>query len=145
MILGLENDLIWFHVKSEWQKNTWIFTLCHIDFTFSDTRWKLQDFAATQILREINFKAPNTALWPFEQFWIFDTFKCEISPKIKISGLQNCQIGSVWLSGIKLISRKIPVAENFFYFHTVVSKIPKFSHCASQFPDHWDQLQKKAN
>ena len=65
--------------------------------------WKLQDFSATQILREINFghfEAPKIAIvtihmstWAdlnFEFLDIFDIFKCEMFLKIKIQNLHNC-------------------------------------------------------
>ena len=84
------------------------------------TIWKLEDFSATQILREINFchfETQETAIlfWPFEQVWIvhflgtFDIFKSETFPNIKIQNLQEPE----------LISRK----------SRVVSKIAKFPYC----------------
>ena len=60
---------------------------------------KIQDFSATQILREINFghfEAPKTAIltiWAalnFEFVGIFDIFKCEMFQNIKIQSFQNC-------------------------------------------------------
>ena len=66
------------------------------------TVWKIQDFPATQILREIksgDFRSPKTAILTllkthnFEIFGLFTIFKHGISPKIKIHANQigeNC-------------------------------------------------------
>ena len=63
---------------------------------------KVQDFSATQILREINFghfEVPKTAILTilaplnYELLGISDVFKCEIGEivmKIKIQSHQNC-------------------------------------------------------
>ena len=63
------------------------------------TMWKFQDFCATQTFREINFGhfvAPKTAILTIskalnlELLGMFDIFKCEILPQIKIQSLRIC-------------------------------------------------------
>ena len=61
--------------------------------------WKFQNFSTTQILREFNsahFVAPKTAILTIskalnlELLGMFDIFKCEILPQIKIQSLRIC-------------------------------------------------------
>ena len=71
-----------------------LLTKLHLMISTMTTVWKLYDFSATQILREINFVTLRPKNLHFNRFIsVFDIFKCEIFPKIKIQSLQN---GSFW-------------------------------------------------
>ena len=101
---------------------------CESKFTNfpNSTVWKFQDFSATLILREINFresKSSKTAIFAlleslnfdFYEFWHFWRFKLTKFRAPKVAKISVLEL----LDSPKLISRKFLVTEISWLFHTV--------------------------
>ena len=100
------------------------------------TMWKIQDFSAIQILRQINVdqdpKTTTLTIWAALNFW-----KLLIFSSVKFLKIQNWLPAKLskrqfFWNQAKLISRKIIVAVTLLNFHSVEHSQSQNPNCAAQ-------------